>query len=45
MWRSAQKIREHFNRPGLGGRVGPFTVEDQGSYYNAITALNYLPQL
>jgi hypothetical protein len=31
------------NHPGPGVRAGLFITGDQWSYYNAITALNYLP--
>jgi hypothetical protein len=45
MWRSTWKIKEYFNTPRLGAHEGLFIVEDQWSYYNIVTALNYLPQL
>jgi hypothetical protein len=38
------EIKGHFIHPGLGARMGLFILEDQGSYYNVVTALNYLPQ-
>jgi hypothetical protein len=40
---STLETREHFNRPGLGACAGLFIAKEQGSYYNIITALNYLP--
>jgi hypothetical protein len=38
------EIKGHFIHLGLGARMGLFILEDQGSYYNVVTALNYLPQ-
>jgi hypothetical protein len=41
MAKSAEN-REHFNFPELGASAGLFIAEDQGAYYNFVTALNYL---
>jgi hypothetical protein len=38
------EIKEYFTHPRLGVRVDLFIGEDQGSYYNTITDLNYLSQ-
>jgi hypothetical protein len=43
MWWEAQKSEQLFYRPESGAHVGLLKVEDQGSYYKAINALNYLP--
>jgi hypothetical protein len=39
------EIREHINRPGLGEHACLFIAEDQVSYYNVVTVLNYLAKL
>jgi hypothetical protein len=44
MCRSAWKIREHFNCLELGAHKGLFIAEDQVSYYNIVTTLNYMPR-
>jgi hypothetical protein len=38
------KTWEHFNHSKLVLRAGLFIVGDQGSYYNVVTALNYMPR-
>jgi hypothetical protein len=42
---SHMEIQEHLTSPRLGARGGPFIVGDQGSYYSAVTTLNYISQL
>jgi hypothetical protein len=37
------EIKGHFIHPGLGACGGLFIREDEGSYYNGITTLNYPP--
>jgi hypothetical protein len=42
-WRVTRKFQSIFHHLELGACAGLFIVADQGSYYNAINALNYLP--
>jgi hypothetical protein len=42
-WKRVWKMWELSNHPGPDARAGLFIVGDQRSYYNALTALNYLP--
>jgi hypothetical protein len=38
------EIWEHFNHPELSAYASLFIVRGEGSYYNAVIALNYIPR-
>jgi hypothetical protein len=42
-WRVTRKFQSIFHHLELGAYAVLFIVGDQGSYYNVINALNYLP--